>query len=167
MALKVYTTNLGLQWNPTPTFSPRFSPRTLRYKSRKLFECSRSSRDVSVNGSNLVDEQQQVSFTEPENQLVEALIGIQGRGRSASPQQLSVKCLQNSIYIYIYIYIQIFLCFFRLLFIFHFWWYGRIFAGCWACRASSGRFRRCARTGVLSIYIYILNSFLLFCFVLN
>ncbi|XP_062171498.1 probable plastid-lipid-associated protein 12, chloroplastic [Alnus glutinosa] len=89
MALKVYTTNLGLQWNPTPTFSPRFSPRTLRYKSRKLFECSRSSRDVSVNGSNLVDEQQQVSFTEPENQLVEALIGIQGRGRSASPQQLS------------------------------------------------------------------------------
>jgi len=102
MALKVYTTNLGLQWNPTPTFSPRFSPRTLRYKSRKLFECSRSSRDVSVNGSNLVDEQQQVSFTEPENQLVEALIGIQGRGRSASPQQLSVKCLQNSIYIYIY-----------------------------------------------------------------
>jgi hypothetical protein len=119
MALKVYTTNLGLQWNPTPTFSPRFSPRTLRYKSRKLFECSRSSRDVSVNGSNLVDEQQQVSFTEPENQLVEALIGIQGRGRSASPQQLSVKCLQNSIYIYIYIYTD-FSLFFQTAFYFSF-----------------------------------------------
>lgn len=29
-------------------------------------------------------------FTEDENRLVEALIGIQGRGRSASPQQLKV-----------------------------------------------------------------------------
>lgn len=36
-----------------------------------------------------MDKQQLVSFNEPENQLIEALIGIQGRGRSASPQQLS------------------------------------------------------------------------------
>jgi hypothetical protein len=101
MALKVYTTNLGTyQWNPTPTFSPIFTPTTLRYKSPspKLLEFPRSRRDVSVRGSNLVDEQQQIAFTEPENQLIDALIGIQGRGRSASPQQLSVNCLQNSIY---------------------------------------------------------------------
>ncbi|KAE8037012.1 hypothetical protein FH972_009639 [Carpinus fangiana] len=92
MALKVYTTNFGTyQWNPTPTFSPIFTPTTLRYKSPspKLLEFSRSRRDVSVRGSNLVDEQQQIAFTEPENQLIDALIGIQGRGRSASPQQLS------------------------------------------------------------------------------
>lgn len=38
----------------------------------------------------LLDEQQgQVSFTEEENSLIEALVGIQGRGRSASPQQLT------------------------------------------------------------------------------
>ncbi|XP_059430074.1 probable plastid-lipid-associated protein 12, chloroplastic [Corylus avellana] len=90
MALKVYTTNLGTyQWNPTPTFSPIFTPTTLRYKSPKLLEFSRSRRDVSVRGSNLVDEQQQIAFTEPENKLIESLIGIQGRGRSASPQQLT------------------------------------------------------------------------------
>ncbi|RZC83276.1 hypothetical protein C5167_046058 [Papaver somniferum] len=34
------------------------------------------------------EEQQQVLFTEPETQLIEALIGIQGRGRDASSQQL-------------------------------------------------------------------------------
>ncbi|KAG6630072.1 hypothetical protein CIPAW_14G129700 [Carya illinoinensis] len=90
MALKVYTTNLGFQWNPTPTFSPIFKTRNLRYKSPKLFESSSSiRRNVTVNGSNVVDEQQQVSFNEQENKLIEALIGIQGRGRSASPQQLS------------------------------------------------------------------------------
>ncbi|EXB29013.1 putative plastid-lipid-associated protein 12 [Morus notabilis] len=38
----------------------------------------------------LLDEQQgQVSFTEEENSLIEALVGIQGRGRSAPPQQLT------------------------------------------------------------------------------
>ncbi|XP_040995283.1 probable plastid-lipid-associated protein 12, chloroplastic isoform X2 [Juglans microcarpa x Juglans regia] len=91
MALKAYTTNLGFQWNPTPTFSPMFKTRNLRYKSTKLFDSSYSSirRNVTVNGSNVVDEQQQVSFNEQENKLIEALIGIQGRGRSASTQQLS------------------------------------------------------------------------------
>ncbi|KAM3740907.1 hypothetical protein ACB098_08G135000 [Castanea mollissima] len=45
--------------------------------------------DPELSTSNVVDKQQLVSFNEPENQLIEALIGIQGRGRSASPQQLS------------------------------------------------------------------------------
>ncbi|XWS52421.1 hypothetical protein CRYUN_Cryun11dG0069600 [Craigia yunnanensis] len=34
-------------------------------------------------------QQQQASFTEQEKQLIDALIGIQGRGRSASPQRLN------------------------------------------------------------------------------
>ncbi|XP_030955639.1 probable plastid-lipid-associated protein 12, chloroplastic isoform X1 [Quercus lobata] len=89
MFLKVYTTNLGFQSNPVPTFSPIFNPRTLPYKTPKLFESSSSHRNVFVYRSNVVDKQQLVSFNEPENQLIEALIGIQGRGRSASPQQLS------------------------------------------------------------------------------
>uniref|UniRef100_A0A803PX55 Plastid lipid-associated protein/fibrillin conserved domain-containing protein n=1 Tax=Cannabis sativa TaxID=3483 RepID=A0A803PX55_CANSA len=48
----------------------------------------------------LVDEQDQVSFTQEENSLIEALVGTQGRGRSASPQQLTdveraVKVLED------------------------------------------------------------------------
>uniref|UniRef100_A0A2N9IST9 Plastid lipid-associated protein/fibrillin conserved domain-containing protein n=1 Tax=Fagus sylvatica TaxID=28930 RepID=A0A2N9IST9_FAGSY len=89
MVLKVYTTNLGFQSNPIPTFSPIFNPRTLPYKTPKLFESSSSHRNVYVYRSSIVDNQQLVSFNEPENQLIDALIGIQGRGRSASPQQLN------------------------------------------------------------------------------
>ncbi|KAK9999738.1 hypothetical protein SO802_019341 [Lithocarpus litseifolius] len=93
MFLKVYASYLGFQSNPVPTFSPIFSPRTLPFKTPKLFEPSSSHRNVFVYRSNVVDKQQLVSFNEPENQLIEALIGIQGRGRSASPQQLSdVTC---------------------------------------------------------------------------
>lgn len=40
--------------------------------------------------SSLADKQQTASFTEPEAALIEGLIGIQGRGRSASAQQLKV-----------------------------------------------------------------------------
>ena len=90
MVLKVYTTNLGFQSNPIPTFSPIFNPRTLPYKTPKLFESSSSHRNVYVYRSSIVDNQQLVSFDEPENQLIDALIGIQGQGRSASPQQLNV-----------------------------------------------------------------------------
>ncbi|XP_068640175.1 probable plastid-lipid-associated protein 12, chloroplastic [Aristolochia californica] len=67
------------------TMSPRSSDQ-LRLKvvfesnCRKLVCCRISS--------SLVDEQQQLSVTEPEAVLIEGLIGIQGRGRSASPQQL-------------------------------------------------------------------------------
>lgn len=39
-----------------------------------------------------VDEEQiqEVSFSDAENSLISSLIGIEGRGRSASPQQLKV-----------------------------------------------------------------------------
>lgn len=72
-------------WREKPTFS--ISPTTLRF----FRNSSRTKHLTQVLA--LVDEQQQqqqVSFTEEENSLVEALIGIQGRGRSASPQQLTV-----------------------------------------------------------------------------
>ncbi|KAI3995629.1 hypothetical protein MKX01_023374 [Papaver californicum] len=59
------------------------SSRRIR-KRRSLY----FSRQIS--GSLIKDEedQRQVLFTEPETQLIEALIGIQERGRSASSQQL-------------------------------------------------------------------------------
>lgn len=55
--------------------------------------CHRHHRHIRLRcRSSLVDEQQKevVSFSEPENSLIEALIGVQGRGRSVSSQQLSV-----------------------------------------------------------------------------
>lgn len=49
-----------------------------------------SVKKTHVCQSSLVDEQQQqISFNEQENQLINALVGIQGRGKSASPQQLN------------------------------------------------------------------------------
>ncbi|KAK9941343.1 hypothetical protein M0R45_017949 [Rubus argutus] len=51
-------------------------PTTLRFRN----SCSTRTNSLTA---------EQVSFTEEENSLVEALIGIQGRGRSASPQQLN------------------------------------------------------------------------------
>lgn len=67
---------------PQPSFSP---PATLR----------RPRTSLARPRFALLDEQQQrqqalVSFTDEENSLIEALLGIQGRGRSASPQQLTV-----------------------------------------------------------------------------
>ncbi|WOL05973.1 putative plastid-lipid-associated protein 12, chloroplastic [Canna indica] len=44
-----------------------------------------SFRPVS---SSLVEQGGKISFTDPEAALVEALVGIQGRGRAASPRQL-------------------------------------------------------------------------------
>jgi signal recognition particle GTPase len=53
-----------------------------------------SVKKTHVCQSSLVDEQQQqISFNEQENQLINALVGIQGRGKSASPQQLNVRLL--------------------------------------------------------------------------
>ncbi|KAA8549611.1 hypothetical protein F0562_001371 [Nyssa sinensis] len=87
--------NLGFRLTPLPTISP-FYPRTHRSILRfpDSFESSRSRRIVLLRppSCSVVDEQRQqeeeVSFTEQENSLIDALIGIQGRGRSASPQQL-------------------------------------------------------------------------------
>ncbi|KAL4271569.1 hypothetical protein GQ457_13G010990 [Hibiscus cannabinus] len=63
-------TTLALNFNFKPSASPSI---------RKTLRICRSS---------LVNEQQ-ASFTDQEKQLIDALIGIQGRGRSASPRQLN------------------------------------------------------------------------------
>ncbi|KAK8649238.1 hypothetical protein V6N13_129971 [Hibiscus sabdariffa] len=63
-------TTLALNFNFKPSASPSI---------RKTLRICRSS---------LVN-QQQASFTDQEKQLIDALIGIQGRGRSASPRQLN------------------------------------------------------------------------------
>ncbi|OVA13073.1 Plastid lipid-associated protein/fibrillin conserved domain [Macleaya cordata] len=79
----------------TPFISPRknhlsFFPKSFINKSsfggrrRRNYLFSRR-----LSASLLEEQQQELSFTEPETKLIEALIGIQGRGRSASPQQLN------------------------------------------------------------------------------
>ncbi|XP_068490566.1 probable plastid-lipid-associated protein 12, chloroplastic isoform X3 [Phaseolus vulgaris] len=59
---------LNLGFHPSTLVSPK------PLKDRFVLGCSRV---------------QQISFTESENSLIEALLGIQGRGRSSSPQQLN------------------------------------------------------------------------------
>ncbi|KAJ7979041.1 Plastid-lipid associated protein PAP / fibrillin family protein [Quillaja saponaria] len=93
MALKVGPRNLvcqnqfnhiNLNVNLNPTFS--FTPTTLRFiKFIKPSDISHNRKTRIVSRSSLVE---QISFTEPEISLIDALIGVQGRGRSASPQQL-------------------------------------------------------------------------------
>lgn len=92
---------LGLQLAPLPTLLLRkSSPRRSRLQFRFGFEPSVNRRAAFLlrpPSCSLVDEQQKQGtevvslFNEQENALVEALIGIQGRGRSASPQQLQVQ----------------------------------------------------------------------------
>ncbi|XVF69745.1 hypothetical protein PTKIN_Ptkin11bG0106400 [Pterospermum kingtungense] len=65
--------------------------RTLRSPIPKTFNLKPPIRkSFRICHSSLVNQQQQeASFTEEEKQLIDALIGIQGRGRSASPHQLN------------------------------------------------------------------------------
>uniref|UniRef100_A0A5B7BJD2 Plastid lipid-associated protein/fibrillin conserved domain-containing protein n=1 Tax=Davidia involucrata TaxID=16924 RepID=A0A5B7BJD2_DAVIN len=86
---------LGFRLTSLPRISP-FNPTTHR-SGLRFHEASHSSLSRRIvllrpPSCSLVDEQQQqveeVSFNERENSLIGALIGIQGRGRSASPQQL-------------------------------------------------------------------------------
>ncbi|KAJ8760150.1 hypothetical protein K2173_011006 [Erythroxylum novogranatense] len=97
---------MALKWhviNPSsPTFVPSFNPRILHSNPLKLVKNSSlyGRRGTHVCQSSLVEEKQEVSFTEPENQLINALIGIQGRGKSATSRQLddverAVKVLEG------------------------------------------------------------------------
>ncbi|OAY54630.1 probable plastid-lipid-associated protein 12, chloroplastic [Manihot esculenta] len=90
MAMKLnLSVTLSLGLNPFPKFN---SKKLHAYGCRRGLHVSRSS---------LVEEQQQsISFSKPETHLIDALIGIQGRGKSASPQQLqevesAVKALEG------------------------------------------------------------------------
>ncbi|XP_061348556.1 probable plastid-lipid-associated protein 12, chloroplastic isoform X1 [Gastrolobium bilobum] len=77
MVLKVVNLNLGFHClTPSPCTNFTFiSPKH-----------SKSRKDRFVFRSCQVE---QLSFTESENSLIESLLGIQGRGRSSSPQQLN------------------------------------------------------------------------------
>lgn len=93
MALNVHPTYLRFQSSSNAAFS--LIPCSLRFTSPNPFKSSRIPLDRFICRSSQVqqqEEQEQVPFTEPENSLIDALIGIQGRGRSASPQQLNVSC---------------------------------------------------------------------------
>ncbi|WCJ32419.1 Plastid-lipid associated protein PAP / fibrillin family protein [Euphorbia peplus] len=85
----------GLQLNPISKFN--LEPKT----QPKLFKLSGNRKSIICSSLNVDQQQQnQFSFTQPETQLIEALIGIQGRGKSATPQQLevverSVKLLED------------------------------------------------------------------------
>ncbi|QCE05709.1 hypothetical protein DEO72_LG9g714 [Vigna unguiculata] len=65
--------------------APRFQPSILP-SSPSSFVSPKPLKDRFVPGCSRVE---QISFTESENSLIEALLGIQGRGRSSSPQQLN------------------------------------------------------------------------------
>ncbi|KAJ0974539.1 hypothetical protein J5N97_016504 [Dioscorea zingiberensis] len=73
---------LGFQ---IPSFSSNPAP-FLRPKSIKPFPRLNGRRSPMISSS--LVEQQDISFTDSESRLLEALLGIQGRGRAASPQQL-------------------------------------------------------------------------------
>ncbi|KAK9123142.1 hypothetical protein Sjap_012744 [Stephania japonica] len=68
---------------------------TLRRDNHRLFRFPKLRDDgyragkLSIfRSAALVDDREHISFTESENELIEAILGIQGRGRSASPEQL-------------------------------------------------------------------------------
>ncbi|KAI9196954.1 hypothetical protein LWI28_028501 [Acer negundo] len=86
MAVTFHATNTGLHLNAHPPFSSR---KSLPCSSSKLFKSSPKRKTCVVVIRSSVVQEQDISFTDEENQLVDALIGIQGRGRSASPQQLN------------------------------------------------------------------------------
>ncbi|KAG9442516.1 hypothetical protein H6P81_018370 [Aristolochia fimbriata] len=74
---------------PCGFLNHKISPRSRNVQARLKGDFGSKCRKLARRriSSSLVDEQQ-VSLTEPEAVLVEGLIGIQGRGRSTSPQQL-------------------------------------------------------------------------------
>ncbi|GAB2276963.1 Probable plastid-lipid-associated protein 12, chloroplastic [Dionaea muscipula] len=103
---RMETANLGLRLPQLPPpLSPLLNPRAPSSDTPSL-RCLRKPNKFRIpsssSSSSLVnpDQQQrrgQLKFTDDENRLIEALIGIQGRGRSASPQQF--KEVDNAVQI--------------------------------------------------------------------
>lgn len=84
--------------NFAPRFSSHFTLNSNRIHPRKPFSSKFGEKfNRKTLKCSLVEKQKkedkEVSrvFTKEENALIDALIGIQGRGRSASPQQLQVR----------------------------------------------------------------------------
>lgn len=83
--------NVGFGLRPLSAFTPSTTCSAFGLQgARKLLRNEKIHRFVSCSLVNKQQSMDQVSFSEDENLLIEALIGIQGRGRSASPQQLQV-----------------------------------------------------------------------------
>lgn len=107
-AVSANYTNLGFQLPPKPTLSTVISPTRLRFGNLPLGKIKDRTKSMTHRYALLDDKNPEIeeAFTEKENSLIEALIGIQGRGRSASPQQLSVLHYVNiSLLLIIYAFI--------------------------------------------------------------
>jgi hypothetical protein len=81
LTLRVVNVNNNIGFDSSSCSRSTFvSPNPSKFGSREsnsfVFRCSQV---------------EQLSITESENSLIEALVGIQGRGRSTSPQQLNVS----------------------------------------------------------------------------
>lgn len=109
MACSIDLANLGLRFNPLPpTNTTSLNQRRIRPRSviaiPTSLDLKHRHRRISCSA---VDEEQiqqteENSFSDAENSLISSLIGIQGRGRSASPLQLkdveqAVKVLEATI----------------------------------------------------------------------
>ena len=85
MAVGAARLSFQLPFTPkSKSLSPRVRPESFRTSQRRPLQI------LTPIFSSLVEQDQSLSFTEPESALLEALLGIQGRGRAASPQQLKV-----------------------------------------------------------------------------
>lgn len=96
MACSIDLGNLGLRFNPFHHTDTTFiNQRRIRSRSVIVFPTSLDPRHQQphhllrrISCSAVDEEQIQQTFSDAENSLISSLIGIQGRGRSASPQQL-------------------------------------------------------------------------------
>ncbi|CAH1419436.1 unnamed protein product [Lactuca virosa] len=92
MVCSLDVANLGLRFNPFPHTDTTFiNQRRIRPRSVIAFptsDCLKHRLLRSISCSTVDEQQIQQAFSDAENSLISSLIGIQGRGRSASPQQL-------------------------------------------------------------------------------
>ncbi|KAL4560973.1 hypothetical protein LXL04_033131 [Taraxacum kok-saghyz] len=96
MACSIDLANPGLRFNHLPSINTSFTnQRRIRPRSVIAFPTSLDLKHPCqflrrISCSAVDEEQVQQTFSDAENSLISTLIGIQGRGRSASPQQLKV-----------------------------------------------------------------------------
>ncbi|CAI9268562.1 unnamed protein product [Lactuca saligna] len=92
MVCSLDVANLGIRFNPLPHVDTTFiNQRRIRPRSVIVFptsDCLKHRLPRRISCSAVDEEQIQQTFSDAENSLISSLIGIQGRGRSASPQQL-------------------------------------------------------------------------------
>uniref|UniRef100_A0A453CTR8 Uncharacterized protein n=1 Tax=Aegilops tauschii subsp. strangulata TaxID=200361 RepID=A0A453CTR8_AEGTS len=87
MAAAALATPTGLLKLPPsyePPSSPSFGTTYGRHSRRRPRLCRRGAPLLAVAAG-------EVSYTEPEEALLEALVGVQGRGRAVAPRQLQAR----------------------------------------------------------------------------